>query len=48
MNKTAGALFKIARILLSVSAVAGGRILPRIFNIAVGRAAARGLGRLWK
>ena len=48
MSKTAGALFKIARILLSVSAVAGGRILPRIFNIAVGRAAARGLGRLWK
>ena len=48
VNKTAGALFKIARILLTVSAIAGGRILPRIFNIAVGRGAARGLGRLWK
>ena len=48
MNKTAGTLFKIARILLSVSAIAGGRILPRIFNIAIGRSAARGLGRLWK
>ena len=48
MNKTAGALFKIARILLSVSAIASGRILPRIFNIGVGRGLGKVGRRLWK
>ncbi len=48
MNKAAGTAFALARILLTVSAIAGGRILPRLFNIGIGRIAARGLGRLWK
>ncbi len=48
MNRAAGSLFSLARLLLTVSAITGGRILPRLFNIAVGRGLARIGGKLWR
>ena len=48
MSRAAGQLFALARLLLTASAVAGGRIIPRMFNIAVGRGLARVGRRLWK
>lgn len=48
MNKAAGTAFALARFLLTVSAVAGGRILPRLFNIGVGRGLGKVGRRLWK
>lgn len=47
MSVTSG-LFRAARASATLRAVSRGRIVPRLFNIAVGRLAGRFLGRVWR
>jgi hypothetical protein len=48
MRSAANILFKLARALLTLAAVLGGRVIPRVCNIVIGRTAGRLLSRLWR
>jgi hypothetical protein len=43
-----GTLFRSARLSATCRAVFNGRVVERLFNIAIGRTAGRLLGRLWQ